>query len=164
MKIRSLFFVIGIVLTTFTACQHNDKVLFDDFQTTDGEWNKKDIKTFVWEAQDTINPTNVFLNLRVNQEYPYNNMYVIFKIYKPSTTVVIDTIQFQMADAQGKLLGNGFSDVKESKLWLKENFVFNESGKYKMTVEQAVRELGNIEGVPSLKGISEIGLSVEKGE
>lgn len=148
----------------FTACQHNKNVLFDDFQTTDGEWKKEDIKTFVWDVQDTVQPTNIYMNLRVNENYPYNNMYVIFKIHKPSTAVVIDTIQFQMADADGKLLGNGFSDVKESKLWLKENFTFNELGKYKMTIEQAVRELGDIEGVPALKGVSEIGLSIEKGE
>ncbi len=164
MKFSNLFFVIGIVLTMFTACQHNKNVLFDDFQTTDGEWKKEDIKTFVWDVQDTVQPTNIYMNLRVNENYPYNNMYVIFKIHKPSTAVVIDTIQFQMADADGKLLGNGFSDVKESKLWLKENFTFNELGKYKMTIEQAVRELGDIEGVPALKGVSEIGLSIEKGE
>ncbi len=164
MKISNLFFVLGIVLTTFIACQHNENVLFDAFQATDGKWKKEDIKTFVWETKDTLQPTNIFMNLRVNENYPYSNLFVIFKIYKPNSSVVIDTIEFQMADAEGKLLGNGFSDVKESKLWLKEGFVFNESGKYKMTIEQAVRELGDVEGVPALKGVSEIGLSIEKEE
>jgi hypothetical protein len=60
------------------------------------------------------------------------------------------------------LLGNGFSDVKESKLWLKENFRFSQQGDYKFTVEQAVRELGEVEGVSSLKGISDLGIRIEK--
>lgn len=104
------------------------------------------------------------MNVRVNNDYPYSNMFVIFKIYKPSTAIVIDTIQFQMADPNGALLGNGFSDVKESTLWLKEHYIFNETGKYKMTVEQAVRALGDVEGVPALPGISEVGLRIEKAE
>jgi hypothetical protein len=47
-------------------------------------------------------------------------------------------------------------------LWLKENFRFSQQGDYKFTVEQAVRELGEVEGVSSLKGISDLGIRIEK--
>jgi len=49
-------------------------------------------------------------------------------------------------------------------LWLKEHYIFNETGKYKLTVEQAVRALGEVEGVPALQGVSEVGLRIEKAE
>lgn len=125
---------------------------------------KNDVKTFVWNVQDTLSSTNLFMNVRVNNDYPYSNMFVISKLYKPNAEVVIDTIQFQMTDPNGALLGNGFSDIKESKLWLKENYIFNKAGKYKLTLEQAVRALGDVEGVSELKGVSEVGFRIEKVE
>nr|WP_220485333.1 gliding motility lipoprotein GldH [Myroides sp. WP-1] len=146
------------------SCQQDNKVVFDEFQPTKGVWERNDIKTFVCDVQDTLTANNLFMNVRVNNEYPYSNMFVIFKLYKPNAEIVIDTIQFQMADPNGALLGNGFSDVKESKLWLKENYIFDQAGKYKMTLEQAVRALGDVEGVPALNGISEVGLRIEKAE
>jgi len=60
------------------------------------------------------------------------------------------------------LLGEGFSDVKESKLWYLENFKFKRAGKYNVEVVQAVRETGKVDGVSELKGITELGLRIEK--
>ena len=164
MRINKLYLTWSLLVGLLISCQQDDKVVFDEFQPTKGIWEKNDIKTFVWDVQDTLTANNLFMNVRVNNEYPYSNMYVIFKLYKPNTEIVIDTIQFQMAEPNGTLLGNGFSDVKESKLWLKENYIFDQVGKYKMTLEQAVREMGNVEGVPALKGVSEVGLRIEKAE
>lgn len=146
------------------SCQHDEKVVFDEFQPTKGVWERQDVKTFVWDVQDTLTANNLFMNVRVNNEYPFSNLFVISKLYKPNSEIVIDTIQFQMADPNGALLGTGFSDVKESKLWLKENFVFDQVGKHKLTLEQAVRALGDVEGVLELKGISEVGFRIEKAE
>lgn len=164
MKINSLYLALSLLLCLFISCKHDNKVIFDEYQPTKGNWEKNDVKTFVWDVQDTLTSHNLFMNVRVNNEYPYSNMFVIFKIYKPSTAIVIDTIQFQMADPNGVLLGNGFSDVKESKLWLKQNYTFDETGKYKVTLEQAVRALGDVEGVPALEGVSEVGFRIEKAE
>ena len=35
-----------------------------------------------------------------------------------------------MADVDGTLLGEGFTDVKESKLWYLENYFFNRIGAF----------------------------------
>lgn len=164
MKINSLYLALSLLLCLFISCKHDNKVVFDEYQPTKGTWEKNDVKTFVWDVQDTLTPHNLFMNVRVNNDYPYSNMFVVFKIYKPSTAIVIDTIQFQMADPNGALLGSGFSDVKESKLWLKQNYTFDEIGKYKLTLEQAVRALGDVEGVPALQGVSEVGFRIEKAE
>ncbi|MDM1043557.1 gliding motility lipoprotein GldH [Myroides sp. 1354] len=164
MKINSLYLALSLLLCLFISCKHDNKVVFDEYQPTKGTWEKNDVKTFVWDVQDTLTPHNLFMNVRVNNDYPYSNMFVVFKIYKPSAAIVIDTIQFQMADPNGALLGSGFSDVKESKLWLKQNYTFDETGKYKLTLEQAVRALGDVEGVPALQGVSEVGFRIEKAE
>ena len=79
---------------------------------------------------------------------------------KPTFTV--DTLEYLMAKPDGTLLGEGFSDVKESKLWYLENFRFKRAGKYNVEIVQAVRETGKVDGVSELKGITELGLRIEK--
>ena len=57
---------------------------------------------------------------------------------------IVDTLEYKMAQPNGELLGTGFTDVKENKLWYKENFTFNESGTYLIKLQHAMRENGNI--------------------
>ena len=66
-----------------------------------------------------------------------------------------------MANPDGTLLGEGFSDIKESKLVYKLNESFNVSGLYKVKIQQAVRETGKIEGDKQLKGITDVGFRIE---
>ena len=40
---------------------------------------------------------------------------------QPNKKVVIDTLEYEMTEADGSLLGDGFTDVKESKLFYKVN-------------------------------------------
>jgi gliding motility-associated lipoprotein GldH len=66
-----------------------------------------------------------------------------------------------MADVDGTLLGNGFTDIKESKLYYKEKMKFV-NGNYKVHIKQAVRQTGKIPGVEKLSGITEVGFRIEK--
>ncbi|WP_430614565.1 gliding motility lipoprotein GldH [Flavobacterium sp. JP2137] len=158
---KTLFAAVAL-LGVLTSC--DKKSVFDEFQTVGTAWNKDDIKTFVVEQQDSLNPHNLFLNVRNNNKYPFNNLFVIVKMEQPDKQVVVDTLEFQMARADGTLLGTGFTDIKESKLWLKEGFTFKQAGTYTFQVQQAVRESGKVDGVQELEGISEIGLRIEKAE
>jgi gliding motility-associated lipoprotein GldH len=72
----------------------------------------------------------------------------------------VDTLEYEMADAEGNLLGNGFTDIKESKLFYKENVKFR--GKYKVNIKQAVRQSGKISGVDALEGITDVGFRIEQ--
>jgi gliding motility-associated lipoprotein GldH len=72
-----------------------------------------------------------------------------------------------MADPNGKLLGTGFTDVKENKLWYKgfvKPFIFNESGEYKIKIQHAMRQNGQVNGIENLEGITDIGFRIEKLE
>ena len=69
-----------------------------------------------------------------------------------------------MASPSGKWLGVGFSAVKESKLWYKENYQFPAKGKYVLKIEQAMRKIGDNEGVITLQGITEVGVRIEKAK
>jgi hypothetical protein len=52
--------------------------------------------------------------------------------------------------------------VYENKLWLKEGIRFRESGTYQLALKHAMRKTGEINGDAQLKGILEVGYSIEK--
>ena len=100
------------------------------------------------------------MNLRDNNNYKYNNIFLIVSLETPNGYTKVDTLEYQMAEPDGTLLGNGFTDIKESKLYYKENVRFR--GKYKVHIKQAVRENGKVPGVDYLDGITEVGFRIEK--
>ena len=67
-----------------------------------------------------------------------------------------------MAEPDGSWLGEGFGDLKENKLWYKENIQFNETGTYTFKVKQAMRRNGDVDPISDLEGIKDVGLRIEK--
>lgn len=151
-----------IVSLFFISC--DKKRVFDEYKKLNGKWAKTDTIQFEFDQMDTIKPYNLFLNIRDNSNYPFNNLYVIVALKQPDNLVKIDTLEYEMANPDGKLIGEGFTDVKENKLWYQENFVFKKQGKYSVKITQALRETGNVTGVEDLEGITEVGFRIEKTE
>ena len=61
----------------------------------------------------------------------------------------------------GTWLGNGFGEVKESKLWCKKGVLFPKERPVKIQISQAMRNNGKAKGVPKLNGILTVGISIE---
>ena len=155
-------FLLAVIVMTLTAC--DSMAVYDEYHTVPNKWHKDSVQTFRVEAPDTLNPYNLFINLRNTNDYRYNNLYLIAELNYPNGKVLKDTLQYRMADADGAFLGSGFSDLKENKLWYKGNkepFVFEESGEYLINIQHAMRENGEVYGVEELEGITEIGIRVE---
>ena len=152
-----------LVLAFLISC--DSKAVYDEYQTLPNRWNKENNLTFTFEAPDTTKTYNLFVNLRNNKDYQFNNLYLITGLEYPNGKTYIDTLEYKMAAPDGTLLGTGFTDVKQNKLWYKgynQAFKFSETGTYTFTVEQAMRAYGAVEGVEDLKGVTEVGFRVEK--
>lgn len=159
---KTNFIGLMLIIVLFISC--DKKQFFSEYKELDGTWKKADTLRFSFEQNDTINPYHFFLNVRNNNDYPFSNMYLIVALKEPgkNATTKVDTLEYLMANPDGTLLGEGFSDIKESKLWYLENHKFKKAGKYNVTIVQAVRETGKVGGVADLKGITELGLRIEK--
>ncbi len=72
------------------------------------------------------------MNLRNTSDYKYSNLFLIIDTKFPNGKVVTDTLEYRMTKPNGEFLGTGFADIKENKLWYKENIVFNEEGDYRI--------------------------------
>lgn len=156
----SLFYLVAVI--ALTSC--DKKRVFDEYQSVGREWHKDSIITFDIPEMDSIHKYNLFVNIRNNNDYPFNNMFLIVALDLPNGVTNVDTLEYMMAAPDGTLLGEGFSDYKVNKLFYKENAVFKPSGKYQVSIEQAVRQNGKITGVETLKGISEVGFRIESTE
>ena len=104
---------------------------------------------------------NVFIRLRNDNTYPFANIFLIASLTAGGELVTQDTLEYAMAAPDGKWLGTGFTEVKESKLWWKEGVVFPAARPLKISISQAVRNNGVAEGVSKLKGIVAVGISIE---
>ncbi|SFS40520.1 gliding motility lipoprotein GldH [Lutibacter maritimus] len=141
----------------------NQNKIYDQYQPVKNlEWSPSANFEFIVNNTDTISKRNVFINIRNNKSYEFSSLFLIAKIEFPSGYKLVDTLEYEMTDAQGKFLGQGFSDVKENKLFLREKVVLSEKGDYKFLIQQATRSINDIEGKNPLKGITDVGLSIEK--
>ncbi len=152
-------FITVFLVFLFVSCDSNQ--VFDEYKSVPNQWQKDDIVEFVFAPTDTLSSYNLFINLRNNNDYKFNNLFLIAEIDYPNGKSVVDTLEYKMAQPNGEFLGTGFTDIKENKLWYKENFTFNESGLYHIKLQHAMRENGNIEGVDALEGVTDIGFRIE---
>jgi gliding motility-associated lipoprotein GldH len=159
MRLKNSFF---ILLTVIIFCSCDKERVFDEYKSVGSAWHKDSIITFDLPILDSTKRYNLFINLRDNNNYQYNNLFLIVSTEKPNGYTKVDTLEYQMASPDGTLLGDGFTDIKESKLFYKEKVKFR--GKYKVSIKQAVRETGKVPGVELLEGITDVGLRIEKIE
>ncbi|MBT8295917.1 MAG: gliding motility lipoprotein GldH [Gramella sp.] len=158
---RSAFFVSFLVffIIAFSSCDRNR--VYDEYKPLRG-WHKDSIVTFNLNNIDSSKVYDLFINIRNNNEYNYSNLFLITEIKFPQGKVISDTLEYEMSKPSGEWLGTGFGDVKESKLWYKEKVRFDESGRYKVTIQQAMRKNGEVDGIEVLEGITHVGFRIEK--
>ncbi|MCF6181438.1 gliding motility lipoprotein GldH [Lutibacter sp.] len=151
-----IFFFLALI-----SC--NSKTIFNKYQSLPNKtWFLNNKIVFNIENKDTINNKNVFINIRNTTNYPFSSLFLIAKIETPTNNQIIDTLEYKMADNYGNWLGTGISNIKENKLIYKQNYHFSKQGNYKFTIQQATRSNSDIDGNMPLKGISDVGLSIEK--
>ena len=154
--------ILVCLLVVFTSCDSNQ--VFDQYQSVPKQWNKGEIIEFSFQAPDSINPYNLYVNLRNNNDYKYSNLFLIVGIDFPNNYQIIDTLEYEMTTPEGRFLGTGISDVLENKLEYKTNVNFPVSGNYTIHVQHAMRKSQEIEGLTYLNGVTDVGIKIEKIE
>jgi len=152
-----------ILILLLASCDSNR--VFDEYTSMpDGFWDTKNAVSFNFSVTDTITKQNLFLNIRNNNSYPFSNLFLITELKFPDGEKIIDTLEYDMADKTGKFLGDGFSEIKESKLFYKENITFPKQGDYFVTISHAMRKSNEVNGITALAGVTDLGFRIEKIE
>jgi gliding motility-associated lipoprotein GldH len=153
---------IAFIALLFLIISCDTGVTVSKTKALSGVWNKDEIVRFEVPQLDSLKKYNVFLHLRNSNEYKFNNLFLIVSMDFPHGKRVTDTLEYRMANPDGSWLGEGLGSIKESKFWYKENVSFFEEGIYTISIEQAVRNNGEVDGVTNLEGITDVGFSIEE--
>jgi gliding motility-associated lipoprotein GldH len=136
----------------------NEELQFSSFSKG---WPQHEEVQFSFTPEKIDRPTNLFLYLRNNEDYPFSNIHLITTLESPIGDKLVDTLSYTMAAPNGEWLGQGLL-VHESKLWFKEAYRFRVIGEYQLTIKPAMRHNEHAESIDVLQGITEVGLGVER--
>ncbi|MGO4912472.1 gliding motility lipoprotein GldH [Leeuwenhoekiella sp. W20_SRS_FM14] len=149
-----------LILICCSAC--DEKAVFHEYKSLPDYWESDTAVVFKVNKLDSLTNYNLFITLRNTNEYAFSNLFLISELQFPNGKTITDTLEYKMARPDGSWLGEGFGDLKENKLWYKENFRFTEAGEYQFRLKQAMRRNGSVNPVQELGGIVDVGLRIEK--
>ena len=144
----------------------DSKAVFSDNKTYPNTWHKDSLAAFEFTTKDSINSYDIFVNIRTEKHYRFNNLHLIVALEYPNGKLQKDTLEYPMTEKNGELLGAGWG-IKEHKLWYKgydQPFMFDETGTYKISIGQAMRKNGEKNGIVDLEAVTDVGISVEERE
>ena len=144
-----LFLATGLAVSC-TNSNFNKRVVIPE-----AEWRQENRVAFDVDIADTINGYVFGLELRHLENYRYSNLFVFLHTRLPNGNLTHDTIECTLATTEGRWIGKGSGSMRDLRVPLNENLRFPLAGTYHFEIEQAMRE-------PMLKGISDIGLFIER--
>lgn len=122
-------------------------------------WKNSYKPSFTFIIKDTSSAYQVFLILRHNDKYNFNNIYINLYAQQPGKDSV-QKIRYDLTLATNEKgwLGSGMDDIYEHRIPLTptgQQFYFKKPGNYTFSVEQIMRE-------DPLDNVFNVGLRIEK--
>lgn len=155
MKLKS--WVIGAFIITMAMglCGCGDHEFEQRVVIPEAAWDVENRIPFDVTVNDTVGIYSFGIEMRHLENYRYSNLYVFLHTTMPNENKTCDTIECVLATPEGQWMGKGSGSMRDVKIVLNPNLRFPLEGTYHFEIEQAMRE-------PVLKGISDIGLFIEK--
>jgi len=158
MRNSSITIIISVIIIASCLLSSCGKgTVYNEFlPVKDKMWNKHDEYFFHVEIKDNSIKYDVTIQLRNNNMYPYQNLWMLCDELQPSGVSVKDTLEYMLADDFGKWKGNGIS-LYQNRILLKSNYHFPDTGKYTISIRHGMRD-------DELKGIENVGIVIEKSK
>ena len=151
-------FLIIFLAAVLTSCETTDFLQFHDFKSG---WKNSEIIEFVFKGEKEKSLKNIDFVLRHNNDYSFANIFLISELHDSNNKIQIDTLEFKLADPDGKWLGEKKISVVEHRLPYKAGFILNEVETYKLKVRTSMRLNNEISEIENLDGVLNFGLLIE---
>tara|TARA_B100000678_G_scaffold290808_1_gene304862 strand:- start:16 stop:531 length:516 start_codon:yes stop_codon:yes gene_type:complete len=153
--VKGKIFIYTLILLGLYSC--GEKPYYEAYvEIPEKGWRADSIITFNVDVKDTSSEFLIRLNLRNNSNYPYQNIFLFREIRSSRGLEFRDTVEYPIADAYGKWLGDGLGELKTHKWpFSMKALHFKKSGKYTFRIQQAMRE-------QVLPGVEDVGLTIFK--
>ena len=137
-----------------TAC--NSHVVFDDnTNIAQAAWSKEEAVAMMVPITDTLSHCAIYVNLRHNEDYLYDNIFLEVIAVSPKGARVSDTLEYRLADERGKWFGQSGGQWYDCRLPFRSDVQFSTSGTYLFYIRQLMRQ-------DALPGVGSVGLRVVK--
>lgn len=155
-KTHSLSLLLLGVMMIFVSCDR--QLVFEEHKNFPNQyWHKDSTATFVFKADTIFAPAITFsFNIRQNTSYIYSNMWLFMDITLPTNKHIIDTINVEFMDQQGKWKENvKGGTIKEIRYYYKFALANPPSGIYDIKLRHGMRE-------EQLQDVVSVGARIEK--
>lgn len=156
MRLKTLL-IISLLLALY-SCNTID--LYEKSVAVPGHsWKSSFKPTFNFTIRDTSSPYSLYLVLRHNDKYDFNNIYLNLYVKRPG----VDSMQaaqydLTLANNETGWQASGMDDIYEHRISLtpaNQPVYFKKSGNYVFKIEQIMRE-------DPLNNVLDVGLRIEK--
>ena len=142
------------VIIVFASCGSN--YIFEEDKTiAGGAWTYADSLSFDFNIADTTKVYSLYLELDHSTEYRFQNLYVKVKTKFPNGKEIAQPLSLELANKFGQWLGDCGSENCEIIVPIQEQVYFQQSGDYKIVLEQFMRE-------DPMQGLNKFGLKIEE--
>lgn len=152
------FLLLNLALCSFWLSSCDTIDLYEKIVSIPGhKWNADHKPRFNFIIKDTAAPYDLFLTIRHNEKYAYNNIWVNFYTQLPGDTANKILFEARLANNKG-WLGTAMDDIYDHHIRLTpagQKFYFKKPGEYVFTLEHIMRD-------NPLLHIMNVGLRIEK--
>jgi gliding motility-associated lipoprotein GldH len=149
-----------LLITSFFVFSCESNIEYIQYNSIENQWDKDSIQNFVFELADT-KKYNTYINLRINKDYPFSNIFLITTLKDSLSVLSKDTLNFKIADKSGKFLGKKRVNIIENSLIHKEKIELEKNKKYSVSIQHAMRVINKVSGLKSLDGVVDVGYKIE---
>lgn len=147
--------MIAIGAVFLTACQKVDvfekNVVIENYR-----WQSSVKPAFYFSITDTVSRYNIFVVLRHEDAYRYNNLWLNIYTRAPGdSTAKQQALDLQLATAEKGWLGSGMDDIFEHRIRISQAPIALKAGQYEFRLEQIMRD-------DPLPHILNVGIRVER--
>lgn len=153
-RATSMLFVSLLSFFILTACGGN--AYYDQSRPIDEHgWLPSDTVSFDVQIDDTARMYNCLIEVRNSISYPYSNTFLFIGTTFPDGSVAHDTLECQLADADGRWLGKHTGRYVDTRFRLRRGtFRFPMAGNYHFAITNGMRD-------SAVCGLHDIGLRLE---
>jgi len=148
-----LFF--AIASSFLSGCSETGEISANVYEVTDAAWFENQAFTHEFSVAKGGKPLDINLNVRVNKDYSYANIYIKGTVLDSSGKEIASVLKEIMLyhAATGKPLGSGFGDINEVKAGFYKGLALTNPMKYKLVLKQYMRE-------KRLTGVESVGVQI----
>ncbi|MEO5569662.1 MAG: gliding motility lipoprotein GldH [Bacteroidia bacterium] len=150
------FIAFVVISICFSSCDP-DRVFEKNEKITNNNWDQNAPLVFLVNLDDTLNPYNVYINVRNAGFFGFSNLFLFINTRFPQGQIERDTLECTLASPDGRWLGSGSGDIWDNRILFKKNVRFPQTGEYRFELIQAMR-------INPLPGIMDAGIRIEKAK